>query len=88
MSNDRSKCEAMSIEEATIFNMLKIDAIVEVLERKGLCTKQDLCDFITEFCRKNPLFELGREMCGLWYSHLGWHDRIRRRGHDKARETV
>jgi hypothetical protein len=27
---------------------------VEVLERKGLCTKQDLYDIITEFCRKNP----------------------------------
>lgn len=29
-------------------------AIVEVLERKGLCTKQDLYDIITEFRRKNP----------------------------------
>ena len=31
-----------------------IAAIVEVLERKGLCTKQDLYDIITEFRRKNP----------------------------------
>ena len=31
-----------------------IAAIVEVLERKGLCTKQDLDDIITEFRRKNP----------------------------------
>jgi hypothetical protein len=29
-------------------------AIVEVLERKGLCTKHDLYDIITEFRRKNP----------------------------------
>ena len=28
--------------------------IVEVLERKGLCTKQDLYGTITEFRRKNP----------------------------------
>jgi hypothetical protein len=44
----------MSIEEATISNMWEIAAIVEVLERKGLCTKQDLYDIITEFRRKNP----------------------------------
>jgi len=27
---------------------------VEVLEKKGLCTMQDLYDIITEFRRKNP----------------------------------
>src|ERR1700675_1629604 len=43
----------MSIEEATISNMWEIAAIVEVLERKGLCTKQDLYDIITEFRRRN-----------------------------------
>ena len=32
----------MSIEEATIFNMWEIAAIVELLVQKGLCTKQDL----------------------------------------------
>src|SRR5438309_11412412 len=54
MSNDRSKRESMSLEEATISNMWEIAAIVEVMERKGLCTKQDLYDVITEFRRKNP----------------------------------
>ncbi|MBC7840466.1 MAG: hypothetical protein H7Y39_17785 [Nitrospiraceae bacterium] len=44
----------MSIEEATVSNMWEIAAIVEVLERKGLCTKQDLYDIITEFRRRNP----------------------------------
>ena len=34
--------------------MWEIAAIVEVWERKGLCTKQDLYDLITKFCRKNP----------------------------------
>jgi hypothetical protein len=29
-------------------------AIVEVLERKGLCTKQDLDDLFTEFRRLFP----------------------------------
>jgi hypothetical protein len=36
--------------------MWEIAAIVEVLEQKGLCTKQDLydIDIIAEFRRKNP----------------------------------
>jgi hypothetical protein len=38
----------MSIEETTLTNMWEIAAVVEVLERKGLCTKQDLYDLITE----------------------------------------
>ena len=54
MSDDRPKRQTMSIEEATISNMWEIAAIVEVLERKGLCTKQDLYDIISEFRRKNP----------------------------------
>jgi len=44
----------MAFEEATVSNMWEIAGIVEVLERKGLCTKQDLYDIITEFRRKNP----------------------------------
>ena len=52
--NDRPKRETMSIEEAAVSNMWEIAAIVEVLERKGLCTKQDLYDIIAEFRRKNP----------------------------------
>ncbi len=62
MSDDRPTRDSMSIEEATISNMWEITAIVEVLERKGLCTKQDRYNIIAEFRRKNPLFELGREV--------------------------
>jgi hypothetical protein len=62
MSDDRPTRESMSLEEATVSNMWEIAVIVEVLERKGLCTKQDRYDIITEFRRKNPLFELGREV--------------------------
>ena len=54
MSNDRPKRETMSIEEATVSNMWEIAAIVELLVRKGLCTKQDLYDIIAELRRKNP----------------------------------
>jgi hypothetical protein len=44
----------MSMEEATISNMWEIAALVEVLERKGICTKEDLLTIITEFRNKNP----------------------------------
>ena len=54
MSDDRPKRESMSIEEATVSNMWEIAAIVEVLERKGLCSKQDLYEIISEFREKNP----------------------------------
>jgi hypothetical protein len=34
--------------------MEEIAAIVELLEGKGLCTKQDLYDIIAELRKKNP----------------------------------
>jgi hypothetical protein len=46
VSDQRPKRETMSIEEATVSNMWEIAAIVEVLERKGLCTKQDMHSII------------------------------------------
>jgi hypothetical protein len=54
MSDQPPKRETMSIEEATISNMWEIAAIVELLEQKGLCTKQDLHTIIDELRRKNP----------------------------------
>ena len=54
MSDDRPKRETMSVEEATVSNMWEIAAIVEVLERKRLCSKQDLYDIIAEFWGKSP----------------------------------
>jgi hypothetical protein len=54
MEEKRELRDSMSIEEATVSNMWEIAAIVEVLERKGLRTKEDLYDIITEFHRKNP----------------------------------
>lgn len=51
---NRPKRQTMSLEEATISNMWEIAAIVEVLERKGLCTKQDLFDIISELRKKSP----------------------------------
>ena len=54
MSDPRSTHDSMSFEEATISTMWEIAHIVEVLERKGLCTKHDLYDIIPEFRRKHP----------------------------------
>ena len=54
MSEQRPKRDTMSIEEATISNMWEIAAIVELLEQKGFCTKQDLHTIIDELRRKNP----------------------------------
>ena len=54
MSTDRPKRDSMSLEEATISNMWEMAAIVELLEQKGLCTKQDLHTIIDELRKKNP----------------------------------
>lgn len=51
MNNSCPKRETMSIEDATVSNMWDIAALVEVLERKGHYTKEDLYDIITEFRR-------------------------------------
>ena len=42
MSGDRRKRESITLEETTGSNMWEMAVIVEVLEQKGLCTKQDL----------------------------------------------
>jgi hypothetical protein len=49
MSEQRTPPDSMSIEEATLSNMWEMAAIVDMLEPKGLCTKRDLYDIITEF---------------------------------------
>jgi hypothetical protein len=38
-------------------------AILEVLEQKGLCSKEDLYNIITEFRRKNPRARLAETAC-------------------------
>ncbi|HET8580764.1 MAG TPA: hypothetical protein VFL31_07175 [Nitrospiraceae bacterium] len=41
-------------EEVAISTMWEITAIVELLERKGLCTKQELYDIIEDLRARNP----------------------------------
>lgn len=43
MNDQRPTRDTISLEEATIFNMREIAAIVKVPEHKGLYTKHDLC---------------------------------------------
>jgi len=54
MNNETITREAMSIKEAMVSTMQRIAGIVEVLERKGLCAKQDLHNILSELRRKNP----------------------------------
>ncbi|HSL02729.1 MAG TPA: hypothetical protein VK901_04230 [Nitrospiraceae bacterium] len=54
MSDDRPKRGSMSLEEATVSNMREIAAIVELLEQKGLCAKQDFHTIIDELRGENP----------------------------------
>ncbi len=46
MSDDRPKHETITIEEST--------EVVSLLDRKSLCTKQDLYGIIAEFRQKSP----------------------------------
>lgn len=46
--------QLVSVEELAISSMWEIAAIVEVLERKGICKKQDLYDAIQDLRRKTP----------------------------------
>ncbi len=44
----------VTLEELAISSMWEMAALVEVLEKKGLLTKQDILDAIRELRRKNP----------------------------------
>ena len=40
--------ETFSVEEGVLANMWALEALVELLDRKGLCTKQEVHDVIAE----------------------------------------
>ncbi len=46
--------EVVSIEELAISNMWETSALVELLERKGILTKQDVLDMIQELRQREP----------------------------------
>ena len=58
MSTDRLHTRPHVHRRGHRLQHVEIAAIVEVPERKGLCTKQAHYDIIAEFRRKNPLLNL------------------------------
>jgi len=46
--------EVVSIEELAISNMWETSALVELLERKGILTKQEVLDMIQELRQREP----------------------------------
>src|SRR5207244_10471604 len=46
--------QLVTTEELAISSMWEMAALVELLERKGICTKQEVLDMIQELWRKNP----------------------------------
>ncbi len=46
--------DLVTLEELAISSMWEMAALVEVLEKKGVLTKQDILDAIRELRRKNP----------------------------------
>ncbi len=53
--------EIVTLEELAISSMWEMAALVEVLEKKGLLTKQDILDAIRDLRRKNPQARIPRE---------------------------
>ncbi len=45
----------MTVEELAISNMWETSALVEVLERKGILTKQEVLDMIQELRRREVI---------------------------------
>ncbi len=43
--------DTFTTEEGVLANMWVMEAIVEILERKGICTKQEVHDMVSEFLK-------------------------------------
>ena len=48
MTDRSNPRETFTTEEGVLANMWAMEALVELLERKGLCTKQEVHDLIAE----------------------------------------
>ncbi len=49
--------DIVTLEELALSSMWEMAALVEVLEKKGVLTKQDILDAIRELRKKNPQAE-------------------------------
>ena len=52
----------MILEELAISNMWETSALVEVLERKGILTRQEVLDMIQELRQREPTAILPRRL--------------------------
>ena len=46
--------ELVTVEELALSNMCETSALVELLERKGILTRQEVLDMIQELRRREP----------------------------------
>jgi len=54
MANKLDKNEIVTLDELTLSNAWELEALVEVLTAKGVITKGDVLDILTELRRRNP----------------------------------
>jgi hypothetical protein len=46
--------ELVTFDDLTLANLWELEALVEVLAQKGLMTKREVLDMLTELRRRNP----------------------------------
>ena len=54
MANHLDPRELVTIDDLAISNMWETSALVELLERKGILTKQEVLDMIQELRQREP----------------------------------
>jgi hypothetical protein len=54
MANKLDKKEVVTLDELTLSNAWELEALVEVLTAKGIITKREVLDMLTELRRRNP----------------------------------
>ncbi len=57
--------DLVTLEELALSNMWETSALVEVLERKGILTRQEVLDMIQELRQREPTDMLPRFPCHL-----------------------
>ncbi len=61
MAHPLAPNDLVTLEELTISNMWEVAALIEVLEKKGVMTKQDILTEIRELRKMNPTARTPRE---------------------------
>ncbi len=64
MANHLDPRELVTLEELALSNMWETSALVEVLERKGILTRQEVLDMFETLRRREPTAISPRQLCG------------------------